>query len=96
MGADVSHTPEVVQVVVSDTSQTKVKVQQVDPRWFAYHHKQGASSAVWEIRHNLGFYPNVTVMDSGESQIEGELEHLTKNTLRIIFSVPISGDAYLS
>jgi hypothetical protein len=63
---------------------------------FAYHHKQNASTDVWEIGHGLGFYPNVTVMDSGGSTVEGELEHLSKNTLRVTFSAPISGDAYLS
>jgi hypothetical protein len=92
----VSHRPEVVQIVVSDSSPAKIEVQQVQPRWFAYHHKQNASTDVWEIGHGLGFYPNVTVMDSGGSQIEGELEHLSKNTLRVTFSAPISGDAYLS
>lgn len=96
MGSVVTHNPEVVQVVVSPTSPTNVQVQTVDPRWFAYHHKQNASTDVWEIQHGLGFRPNVTVMDSGGSTVEGELEHLSKNELRVIFSAPISGDAYLS
>lgn len=91
-----SHRPEVVQVIVEPTADTKVQVQTVDPRWFAYHHKQNASTDVWEIRHGLDFHPNVTVLDSGGSTVEGELEYLSKNTLRVIFSAPISGDAYLS
>jgi hypothetical protein len=90
------HTPKVVQVIATDTPYTQVKVQGVDTGLFAYHHKQNASTEVWEIRHGLGFHPNVTVLDSGGSTVEGELEYLSKNTLRVIFSAPISGDAYLS
>ena len=62
----------------------------------AYHHKQQSSSAVWTITHNLNFYPNVTTMDSGGSIVEGELEHLSRNTLRVTFLAAFSGDAYLS
>ena len=71
-------------------------VRDVSTDLFAYHHKQNASSVAWDIRHGLNFYPNVTVMDSGGSTVEGELEHESKNRLRVIFSAPISGDAYLS
>lgn len=62
----------------------------------AYHHVQGISSDTWEVVHNLGFYPNVTTMDSGGSIVEGELEHLSAYRLQITFSAPISGNAYLS
>lgn len=62
----------------------------------AYHHVQGISSDTWDVTHNLGFYPNVTTMDSGGSIIEGELEHLSAYRIQITFSAPISGNAYLS
>jgi hypothetical protein len=52
----------------------------------AYYHTQGTSSAVWVITHNLGWYPNVTVQDSGGSIVEGE----------ITFTGAFSGKAYLS
>lgn len=90
----------VVSITVEETNsltpQVALSVSDVSPELFAYHHQQGASSAVWTIEHGLGFYPNVTVMDSGGSTVEGELEHLTENELRVTFSAPISGDAYLS
>jgi len=66
------------------------------PGEIAYHHVQGASSTVWQIWHGLDFYPNVTTMDSGGSIVEGELEHINRSTARVTFSVPISGNAYLS
>jgi hypothetical protein len=94
----VDATPK-VNITVEETNNLDPQValvRDISTDLFAYHHKQGASSTVWEVKHGLGFYPNVTILDSGESQIEGELEHLSKNALRVIFSAPISGDAYLS
>lgn len=62
----------------------------------AYHHVQGMSSTEWVIHHGLGFFPNVTTMDSGGSTVEGELDHTSAYELRVTFAAPISGDAYLS
>lgn len=88
-----------VSITVEETNALEPQVSLVrdlSPDLFAYHHNQSTSSDTWEIQHGLGFYPNVTVMDSGGSMIEGELEHLSKHELRVNFSAPISGDAYLS
>jgi hypothetical protein len=57
---------------------------------------QGTPADVWEITHNLDWYPNVTVMDSGGSTVEGDLIHLSTNALRLTFSGAFSGVAYLS
>lgn len=63
----------------------------------SYHHSQGIASATWDIVHNLGFKPNVTVEDSAHTVIEGAgIEHIDNNHLILTFSVPFSGDAYLS
>ena len=62
----------------------------------AYHFIQNTPSATWNITHNLGFYPNVTTMDSSGSICEGEIEHLSRNTLRVTFLAAFSGEAYLS
>jgi hypothetical protein len=62
----------------------------------AYHHTQGASSATWTINHNLGWYPNVTVQDSGGSIVEGEITYTSVNSLRLTFTGAFSGNAYLS
>lgn len=90
---------EVVQVIVHSAPDVEVRVDGLSgsaPSDFAYHHIQGASSDLWEIGHGLGFYPNVTVMDSAGSTVEGELEHISQYRLRLTFSAPISGNAYLS
>lgn len=90
--------PEVIQVIVQAQPDVVIgtSLSSSETSSFAYHHVQGASSAIWDIPHGLGFYPNVTTIDSGGSMVEGELEHLSKHSLRVTFSAPISGDAYLS
>lgn len=62
----------------------------------SYRHTQSAVSDTWNIAHNLHFLPNVTVFDSGGSQIEGNVIHLNTNSLSIEFSAAISGNAVLS
>jgi hypothetical protein len=66
------------------------------PDLVAYTHTQSATATTWTITHNLGFYPNVTVFDSGDSMVEGSVNHASINSLTITFSAGISGKAHLS
>lgn len=66
------------------------------PDLVAYTHNQNATSNSWTIIHNLNFYPNVTVFDSGGSMVEGAVTHSDETTLTIDFSASISGKAHLS
>lgn len=66
------------------------------PDLVSFEHSQGAANASWVITHNLGFYPSVTIIDSGGNLVEGELTHNSKNQLTIDLSIAISGTAYLS
>lgn len=62
----------------------------------SYVHNQGVASATWVITHNLGFYPNVIVEDSGGTTVEGEVVYNSANQLTLTFSAPFGGIAYLS
>jgi len=61
-----------------------------------YEHIQGAASATWEITHNLGKYPSVTVQDSADTGVVGEITYNTDQKITITFSGAISGKAYLN
>lgn len=43
------------------------------------------------VNHNLGKYPSTTVIDSAGDLCEGFVDHLSKNTLTILFSASFSG-----
>lgn len=82
-------------VTVTPLSPLTVVIPPASPG-VAYRHAQGTSSAVWNIKHNLGFYPNVTVEDSAGTTVEGEIDYIDINNIRLTFSSAFSGYAYLS
>jgi len=62
----------------------------------AFTFEQQSFSTSWNIAHNLGFRPNVTIQDYFQNTIEGDVQHIDVNNLTISFIEPISGYAYLS
>lgn len=63
---------------------------------FKYVHDQMTASAVWTVTHGLNGYPNVTAIDSADSEIVGDLLYLDNNTVRITFASGTTGKAYIS
>ncbi|MBI5305527.1 MAG: hypothetical protein HY868_25585 [Chloroflexi bacterium] len=65
------------------------------PAFAGYTHDQGTANVVWTIVHNLGRYPQVTVVDSANTRIFGEVEYTNLNQVIARFSAAFSGKAYL-
>lgn len=61
-----------------------------------YVHDQGVASATWSITHNLNKKPSVTVVDSAENVVIGEIEYNNDTSITITFSGAFSGKAYLN
>lgn len=61
-----------------------------------YTHTQGTPVAIWNITHNLEKRPSVDIVDSGGTSVEGDIQYLTSNTLKISFGVPFGGKAYMN
>jgi len=58
---------------------------------------QSSSLAAWTITHNLGYRPGgVSVVDSAENVVMGDIVHSSDNELVINFSSAFTGKAYLS
>jgi hypothetical protein len=51
---------------------------------------------IWTFTHNLGFFPNVTTTDDANQEIVGTVTYIDVNSLKVEFSSPVSGWAYLS
>ena len=62
----------------------------------SYVHVQPTVSATWMVEHDLGWFPNVTVIDSAGSTVEGDIAHIDTTMLTISFSGAFTGHAYLS
>lgn len=61
-----------------------------------YVHNQASASSTWSITHNMKFYPNVSIVDTGLSKVIGEVTYVSENALTVTFSHPFAGKAYLS
>ena len=59
-------------------------------------HTQASASTTWSITHNMRFFPNVSIVDSAESKVIGEVTYISLNALTVTFSHSFSGKAYLS
>lgn len=61
-----------------------------------YVYNQMTAAAVWNINHNLGRYPSVSVVDSAGSVAVGETVYVDANNITITFQSQFSGTAYLN
>lgn len=62
----------------------------------SYVHNQSVASDTWTINHGLRFIPNITVVDSAGSVVEGSYTYPNDTTIVASFSGSFSGKAYLS
>lgn len=68
----------------------------VDPSVLGYVHDQVSASTTWLIYHGLSFYPNITVVDSAGTVVEGSYSYPNSNSVILSFSGSFAGKAYLS
>lgn len=57
---------------------------------------QNTASSSWNVTHNLGKYPSVSVTDSAGNAVFGEVKYVDENNLIITFSAAFSGNAYMN
>ena len=63
----------------------------------SYVHNQSSSASVWTVTHNLGYFPGgISVIDSGESIVVGDVTHTSINQFTVSFSTSFSGKVYVS
>lgn len=61
-----------------------------------YVHDQGVAAAVWTVQHNLNKKCSVTVVDSANQIVVGEIVYNSDNQVTITFSGSFSGKAYFN
>jgi hypothetical protein len=68
---------------------------------YAYVHQQPTLASTWVVDHGLGWNPNVTVIDSGGTEVNGSIAYTSLTSLTITFTaagapVSFAGTAYCS
>ena len=91
----VTTTTSAPTVTITGTAPTQT-INFVLPVAGQYVHIQSVSASTWTITHNLGFFPAVSVVDSGGSVVEGDVSYISVNQVSIAFSSSFGGKAYLS
>jgi len=61
-----------------------------------YVHDQLVSAADWEINHNLNRYPSVVIVDSAGTVVEGSVEYVSSDVIRLHFAAPFGGKSFLN
>ena len=57
---------------------------------------QNVPSTTWNITHNLGKFPSITVIDTGNTVVTGEYNYTSNTNVILTFSAAFSGKAYLN
>jgi len=57
---------------------------------------QGVAATTWNIQHNLGKFPSITVIDTGNTVVTGEYNYTSNTNVILTFSAAFAGKAYLN
>lgn len=69
---------------------------QAEAKSSTYEFEQVSASSRWEIKHNLGKHPSVTIVDSAGTEVIGDVQYIDNNNIIIEFSGSFTGKAYLN
>ena len=61
-----------------------------------YIYVQAVPSVLWNVQHNLGKFPSVSVVNINNVLLYGEVTYVDSNNLTIAFSAGFSGKAYMN
>lgn len=89
---------ETINLIIGETG-PQGPVGTLDLGQISYIHTQAVPESTWTVVHNLGFVPNITVVDSAGSVVEGSYSYPSGSettTAVLNFSGAFSGKAYLS
>ena len=61
-----------------------------------YVYTQNNASNVWNVYHGLDKRVSVTVVDTGNNTVEGDVLHVDNNNVVLTFSAPFTGQAFFN
>ena len=61
---------------------------------FAY--TQAVAEDTWNIQHNMGKFPSITVIDTANTVVTGQYTYIDNNNVTLNFSAAFAGKAYLN
>ena len=89
-------TPNQIIVNQDPPNQIVVRLTTTNGNTRRHVHTQGAVSSTWVINHTLGGKPSVTIVDSADTTVVGEVTYNSNSQVTVTFTQPFSGYAYLT
>lgn len=62
----------------------------------SYVHTQSTPATTWTITHNLNRFPSVTIVDTTDSEVVGDVHYKNANEITLTFSRAIAGKAFFN
>lgn len=86
------------QVIIDQDAENRVVVRSLAGAGNTrrHVHSQGSPQTVWTINHSLGGKPSVTVVDSADTVVIGEVTYISNTQVQVSFTAAFSGYAYLT
>lgn len=89
-------TPNTVIVNQDAPNQVVVRLGSAAGNTRRYVHSQASPSTTWVITHSLGGKPSVTVVDTADTMVVGEVTYNSNTQVTVEFTAAFSGYAYLT
>lgn len=89
-------TPNAVIVNQDAPNQVVVRIGGAAGNTRRHVHTQASPSTTWLINHSLGGKPSVTVVDSADTMVVGEVTYNSNSQVTVEFTAAFSGYAYLT
>jgi len=89
-------TPNAVIVNQDAPNQVVVRIGGAAGNTRRHVHTQASPSSTWVINHTLGGKPSVTVVDSADTMVVGEVTYNSNSQVTVEFTAAFSGYAYLT
>jgi len=61
-----------------------------------YVYTQVSANTMWNVAHNLGKFPSVSVVDSGGTELLADVHYIDINSVQLLFGAATSGKAYMN
>jgi hypothetical protein len=73
-----------------------IELDQIQNADKTFVYTQAVPATNWIVNHNLNKFPSITIVDSGNTTVEGSITYNNQNTVTLSFSAQFSGKAYLN
>jgi hypothetical protein len=86
------------KVLIDEEAPTHIVVQLGMAQSFTgrHVHDQASAAASWAITHALGGRPQVTIVDTSDTVVVGDVTYTSDTQLSVSFTAAFSGKAYLT